>query len=221
MKEYKAVLHESDINGMPYEILPMMIQYSVSEKYLNRICSTLDMALGCYSRIFCVRVDLRLPTDFECYQLNDCMKRFIASLDAQIKSYSVRKLNQGIRVRDNKIRYVWSRERNDSEKDHFHLVLVFNNDVFRSIGNLNDLNEEHLCSKIINAWVSALGVKLDDFNGYLSVKKLVHFPENCTYVIKRDDIRSYQKAFYRFSYLAKMETKVMDHGVRSFGASKK
>jgi len=77
---------------------------------------------------------------------------------------------------------------------------------------------QNLSTKIVEAWASALG--LDDY----STRHLVHFPEDTpVYYLNRNAPnypQTFASAFFRLSYLAKLETKHYGDRTRSFGCSR-
>jgi hypothetical protein len=74
-----------------------------------------------------------------------------------------------------------------------------------------------MACRIIKAWASALHINA------VYAYPLVHFPQNCGYKIgvfhEILDINSFEKMFYRLSYLAKARSKVFGNHVRNFGTS--
>jgi hypothetical protein len=183
--------------------------------YLDKIYDTFDNALSDHPRTMAVRVDLRLPL-FSSGVSGDVMKRFIASLKAQIDSYLKRKKKNNKRVRQCNVRYVWVKERNTALSQHYHLVLLFNNDVYNTLGRFG--NRDNLSYRIQRAWCSAVDKDMDEG------ARLVHFPENPTYYADRnsDDFdEQLSDLFERASYLAKAETKEYGDRSRSFGCSRR
>lgn len=223
MNNYYPIHDETQIDLIPnYDALPIIAKYQCVNDYLNSIDMVMSSSVKDYRVTFAIRVDLRFPygfNDFNCD--SDCMKKFIASLNAQLLAGENRRATNGIRIRPNTLRFIWARERYSSNQDHFHLVLLFNKDAYYSLGCLQSNDNKHLCTKIVNAWCSALGYEKDNIDDYHSIKGLVYFPKNATYIIHRDDRHFYQRAFFRFSYLAKLETKSNIHGGRAFGYSYK
>lgn len=101
-------------------------------------------------------------------------------------------------------------------KCHFHTCLVFNKQAYYYLGD--DKSEDSLKGMITKAWYSALGLELDDYPG------LVHFPENCKYILDKhspDYLYNYGMLFVRLDYLTKLDSKIYEKGERNFGCSRK
>jgi len=97
-------------------------------------------------------------------------------------------LNRKIQKKYNcKTGYIWVREQTlTAEHPHYHYAVFLNGHNIRKSFGLKPLIE-HVC--------------------YLLVNISVYFPDNNSYMIKRDDLASIQQAIYRLSYLAKNQTK--------------
>ena len=143
------------------------------------------------------------------------MKRFIASLKSQLKAYDERRMREGIRVHPTKLRYVWVCEQNEAELPHYHLLFVLNKAAYWRLNNLH--SSESLAGKIQKSWCSALGLDYPEYG------VLVHFPENCEYVLTRSDAINRTPVFRNFIlrvfYLAKLRTKIRGRGRRCIGYS--
>lgn len=181
-------------------------------------------ALNDYSSIFAVRVDLRFtepevgcPDSPVCFQNAEgqVMKRFIASLKSQLRAHDKRRKRTGARVHPTKLRYLWVCEQNEAELPHYHLLFVLNKAAYWQLNHLN--SSESLAGKIQKAWCSALGLDYPEYG------VLVHFPDNCEYLLRRDDAikRSpeYMGFMRRVLYLAKLRTKIRGGGRRCIGYS--
>ena len=66
----------------------------------------------------------------------------------------------------------------------------------------------------MEAWASALGMPVDATEG------LVHFPNDSSYLLRRDEPDSWRDFFWRASYLCKAETKQYGHGHHGYGFSR-
>ncbi|WP_267865234.1 YagK/YfjJ domain-containing protein, partial [Vibrio parahaemolyticus] len=64
------------------------------------------------------------------FNQKNIIKRFFESLKAKIKAQEKRMKASEKRVYPCHLRYVWCRERNKSDNDHYHLVLFFNKDRY-------------------------------------------------------------------------------------------
>ncbi|MCS0082950.1 inovirus Gp2 family protein [Vibrio alginolyticus] len=215
---------------MIYTYKGLEVLYPVSElntHYLDRIILTMSKALKDYKRVHALRLDLRLPvSDSEkdilrrdeilnnTFNQKNIIKRFFESLKAKIKAQEKRMKASEKRVYPCHLRYVWCRERNKSDNDHYHLVLFFNKDRYFSSGYRD--NEESLVRLIMDAWSSALGEYVDNADRLVQlVYKGTHYLDQNKY----DFENKYQALFTRLSYFAKNRTKHYDEGKRCFGTS--
>ncbi|ORT49517.1 hypothetical protein ST37_14065 [Vibrio sp. qd031] len=218
-------MNGNNFKGMP--IQGNLNDYNV--RYLDRILDTINHACDDYKRVFAVRIDLKLPhgpQDLDCLSRDEIvshcrfrgrlMSRFIDSLKAKIKAMDRRYQQVNKRIYPTSVRFIWCRERDTSENDHFHMSLLFNKDRFYTLGNWE--NRESLLGIIIESWASALGLEFD------SVIGLVHFSKNGRYHLNensRDFNKQYADLFYRLSYLAKKDTKHNGERKRNFGCSQR
>ncbi|EGQ8511227.1 inovirus-type Gp2 protein [Vibrio parahaemolyticus] len=215
---------------MIYTYKGLEVLYPVSElntHYLDRIILTMSKALKDYKRVHALRLDLRLPvSDSEkdilrrdeilnnTFNQKNIIKRFFESLKAKIKAQEKRMKASEKRVYPCHLRYVWCRERNKSDNDHYHLVLFFNKDRYFSSGYR--YNEESLVRLIMDAWSSALGEYVDNADRLVQlVYKGTHYLDQNKY----DFENKYQALFTRLSYFAKNRTKHYGEGKRCFGTS--
>lgn len=184
------------------------------KQYLDKLWNVINHYTQHTPRVMAVRVDLHCP--FETQKLaysNRIMQDFKDALDARIAAYLTRRQAQGKRTYPSKVMWVWAREQKTSDVPHFHLLLLFNQDVFHSLGEYHTQTGS-LMMIIKNAWNSALQIP-DDVN-----MGLVHIPENAVYWLKRNDgFAALPDLFYRCSYLCKVHTKCFGKGIQSFGGS--
>ncbi|EMD1213249.1 inovirus Gp2 family protein [Vibrio alginolyticus] len=197
--------------------------------YLNTIRKPMDNAVDEYPRVFAVRFDLRQPEgDFlDCLSRDEIMgndalgirrtdlaTRFVQSFKAKLKAHERRCHRKGIRVYPCTVRFVWVRERDKSAHDHYHVVLLLNEDRFGRLGNIT--REGSLAWTITSAWASALNSDVD------TIRRLVHFPDNACYVLERNSegfIEQFNDLFCRLSYFAKYATKHYGEDNRCIGRS--
>lgn len=203
---------------------------SLNQHHLTRINDTVMGALANHPRVLIARIDLRIlnnggysdnplerdvPTCFVNIGVG-LIKRFIASLNAQIATDQMNKAKEGKRVYYCPLNYVWVRERNTSHNEHYHVVLVINQESYYPLGRIH--YEGTLACMVNNAWASALGLTTDEIKG------LVHIPENPMYTLNRNHPPArFQKDLgevaVRLAYLAKAETKILGDGRRNFGCN--
>ncbi|MCG6449727.1 inovirus Gp2 family protein [Vibrio parahaemolyticus] len=207
----KKITHNDEFNGLPV----LKQKDGLLVDYLQRIYDTLDLALEDHPRTFAVRIDLRLPLLMEVDNSN-LMKKFIASLDAQIQSDLRKKQRAGKTKRKCRLRYIWVREKDKSSQHHYHIVILLNRDVYNCVGAFTHTN--NLSHKIKTAWCRTLDVELCDGG------RLVHFPKDFMYHLDINGIRFssvLDQLFCRLSYFSKVRSKTFGDGYRNFGSSLK
>ena len=194
----------------------------LSCEYLDMIMHKMQLALDDHPRTFMVRFDLHLPSlvnipDSPIVHDSNVITKFFKSLKAKIDHDRDVKRREGKRVHPCNMRYVWIKECANAAKDHYHVAIFLNNDAYNYLGNFN-WGGNNLSSKIIEAWASALC--LDAY----SARGLVHFPQDKpVYYINKNTLDyplTFNAAFYRLSYFAKLETKHYGDRSRSFGCSR-
>jgi hypothetical protein len=193
-----------------------------NKENLDQMIGVIDNATNEFSSIMALRVDLHYPPilkDTVCCFPNlepGAISRFTNSLNELLEANERRRERNGIRVHPNTLRSMWAKEFSGSGKCHFHICLVFNKQAYYYLGD--DKNEDSLKGMITKAWYSALALKLDD------CPALVHFPENCKYVLDKyspDYLYNYGMLFVRLDYLTKLKIKIYEKGERNFGCSRK
>ncbi|WP_161598949.1 inovirus Gp2 family protein [Aidingimonas lacisalsi] len=211
---YNPNLHlnnDTSFSGMDVQTkyLPMVTEY-LEGTYL-----TLQKALYDYPRVLAIRFEPVIPTaisnTMSVEDHKSLIMKFIDALKAIIKNDRERKRRSG-RASDTKVRYVWCREVDANGKLHYHFFLILNRDAYHMLGRACSPNE-NLINRISRAWYSALGVQWNFQEPW------IHVPKNPMYWIDRDDAESFQRAFYRASYLCKAKTKRYGRGMRAFGTS--
>lgn len=202
-------------NGHYYSGMPLIWQQGpFIYNYLQRIDETIQGALQEHASIMAVRVDLRLPYQFNWQSQPDVrpvFSKFIASLKAKIKARQAQTLREGKRFHPTNLHFAWTREFGQSGKPHYHCVLFFNKQTFRGLGKFNP-HSGSLYSMISSAWASALGIEPHLADGLASI------PRNAIYRITRGE--RYDDLFYRVSYFAKLATKLFGSGSHNFGTSR-
>ncbi|WP_270562086.1 inovirus Gp2 family protein [Citrobacter portucalensis] len=194
---------------------------------LNILHSLLDMVYGTleqYIRILAIRTDPRFAqshvpgeTDLPiCFQRDDAqaITRFSESLKSQLRADHNRSRRPG---KPSLPSYGWCRERDTSEHSHYHLMLLFNRDVYGYLGNYRKLDADNMATRIQKAWCSAIGLAHEEH------ATLTHFPLNPEYKFCRTDALNRSPVYWdfliRLAYLAKTRTKDIHSGYRNFGTS--
>ncbi|HHX8308471.1 TPA: inovirus Gp2 family protein [Vibrio alginolyticus] len=214
MSKNLTITHEPTFNGNKVYI----DKEGLVVEYLEGIDSVLEKALEQYARLFIVRVDLNLPTDFRGDD-SAVMTRFFRSLKSQIAAYRRRsaRLN-GKPYRETTIRYVWAKECDSSSSSHYHVALIFDRNVFRSLGDFGEY-QQSLANRIRNAWKRSVDAI---YSG--KEKPAIHFSKQGQYHLLRNSEEFeavFQSVFYRLSYLAKRRTKHFGKRMNNFDHSRK
>ena len=185
------------------------------EDYLRRTYLCLAKSIEQYRSVFMLRFDLHLPSSYPDHLTvdNSLMDKFFASFKAKIRHSQHTKRVNGIRVHDTDVRYIWCRERSTQGRIHYHVAILLNHDAYAHIGQFS-LENDNMFARLHEAWASALGIYVNDVAG------LIHIPDNPTYCIHRNDIASFENAFYRVSYFCKIDSKDFNSGHHSFGSSR-
>ena len=183
--------------------------------YLKKAHLCFIKSIEQYRSVFMLRFDLHLPIDYPDHLTadNTLMEKFVASLKAKIKHSQATKRRDGIRVHDTDLRYLWCRERSSQGRVHYHVAILLNHDAYAHIGEFC-LEKDNMFRRLHESWASALGICVNNVLG------LIHIPFNPTYCINRDDITSFEDAFYRISYFCKIDSKDFNSGHHSFGSSR-
>lgn len=193
----------------------------LNKHYLEGIYSVMYRVASEYKRVFAFRVDLRFPRskgiDYpNCdLRMESAISRFVDSFKSQIKNDLAKKQRNGTRVYPCVPRCVWCREKDSSDKYHYHVLILLNKDAYFTLGDYrSDLSLAH---KVRKAWRSAVNLPcIEEAIG------LVHFPVNPVYYLDRGvesfDV-DFSALFYRVSYFAKFNTKVFGTRKHNFGYS--
>ncbi|KFC89717.1 MULTISPECIES: inovirus Gp2 family protein [Enterobacterales] len=196
-----------------------------NDRYLQRLSGVIFNAVREHPRTTAIRIDLHLPDYKDNEDSLTCivninqglMSRFIEALDARIQAFLKHKAQTGIRTYPCHLRYAWVKEKADSDKPHWHVVLFVNKDTFKGPGDYNG-RTRNLASMIQASWSSALNLPLA-----IEYLTLVHFPNNPCYYLNSNKAAvfpdSYDDLMFRLSYMAKERTKVYSKTERSFGCS--
>ena len=196
------------------------IDLNILNPLLNMVYGTLEQN----NRILGIRTDQRfaqshVPGEPDlpiCFQRDDeqAITRFYESLKSQLRADHNRSRRPGDPTLPS---YGWCRERDTSVHPHYHLVLLFNADVYGYLGNYQDPDADNMATRIQKAWCSALGLDYPDYAA------LTEFPPNTVYRFSRFDALDRNPVYWNFlvrlAYLAKTRTKDVHSGYRNFGTS--
>ena len=196
------------------------IDLNILNQLLNMVYGTLEQN----NRILGIRTDLRfaqshVPGEPDlplCFQRDDAqaITRTFESLKSQLRADHNRSMRAGEPTFPS---YGWCRERDTSVHPHYHLMLLFNADVYGYLGNYQELNAKNMATRIQKAWCSAIGLAHEDYF------TLAEFPPNAVYRFSRLDALDRNPVYWNFlirlAYLAKTRTKDVHSGYRNFGTS--
>ncbi|MBL4833953.1 MAG: inovirus Gp2 family protein [Pseudomonas sp.] len=187
--------------------------------YLKRLHRVFGAALNQYSSLYVVRLDLHfsrcddLPDDA---RTNVPIERFFSSLRAKLdwRDDSIRRAHG--RVNRHGMRYAWAREMGpESQRPHYHVVLILNRSAFQRLGNYADPNVPGLYKMCLEAWASAIYQPRDLAKGLVSVV------DGGQWHLNRVGQAPYREAFFASSYLCKARSKVYELGFHGFNCSRK
>ncbi|MBZ1620540.1 inovirus Gp2 family protein, partial [Klebsiella pneumoniae] len=177
-----------------------------------------------HDRMFTLRADFRFaqshvpgePDMPICFQKDDekAITRAIESLKSQLREEHKRSGRAG---EPTPLGYIWARERVTGERPHYHLVLLFNKDVYGYLGDYTKPDADNMGTRIQKAWCSAIGLS------YPYYASRVEFPKNHSAWFTRQDALTLSPDYYDFllrvAYLAKTYSKDSHDGYRNFGTS--
>ncbi|MBQ4795309.1 inovirus Gp2 family protein [Pectobacterium versatile] len=209
-----------------YLLLDAENKYSsrMSRYMLRRSLAVVYDFLEKHNRIFAVFAVLRFAQSHAageldlplCFQRDDekAITRALDSLKSQLRAEHLRSGRTGEPALP---AYIWARERNTSEHPHYHLVLLFDREVYAYLGNYTEPDADNMATRIQKAWCSAIGL---DYPDYAS---RVHFPKNHSVWLTRHHALTLSPDYYDFllrvAYLAKYNTKDLSDGYRNLGTS--
>jgi len=217
-------MYEESFKGTLFNGLPINNKYEMSERYLESAHSVYRDVLTRYSKILMFHVTLRFPLYYE-GQYEGVMSAFIRSLKKRVARDLARKRSKVERVHDTDVHYVWCREVNKKDREHYHIMVMVNANTYRALGCYSKASNEHLAGMATRSWASAIGMSIDDIRG------LVHFTDDVGLIATRqipyasvDSTygtfnNSFEAGFYWLSYLCKLITKEYGNGARNFGYS--
>lgn len=141
---------------------------------LERTHDQFSACLSYHSALTVVRMDFHLHAYTDD---NRVMSQFLHKLNKRLlREYSNFK----------RLGYVWAREMEKADQQHYHIALMVDRHVIQHPGRLIRICEE--------LWQS-LG------------QPKPYTPKNCYYTVRRSDTESFREAFFRVSYFAKVRGK--------------
>jgi len=157
------------------EILwPVLLpEEELDPKMMRRIFDVANQASSMSSRLFVVRYDLHMR---EYQSDNRVIELFHKQLFKALKK----------RYPKSFISYIWVRERNESEAQHYHYALMLDGNCIR--------HPDKLTKIVCQCWYQVAG-------------GTIWVPDNCYYDVKKHDFDGYGKLMCRLSYFGKRRTK--------------
>lgn len=221
--ESQYSLTNEEIDGL-VEIASRKYRSPIDLNILNSLLEMVYDTLEQHNRILAIRTDTRFALSHAlgepdlplCFQRDDAqaITRFFESLKSQLRADHKRSRRPGNPALPS---YGWCRECDTSEHPHYHLMLLFNGDVYRYLGNYKDRNGDNMATRIQKAWCSAVGLAHEDY------ATLAEFPPNAVYRFSRFDALDRSPVYWdfliRLAYLAKTRTKDVHSSYRNFGTS--
>ncbi|MFL0797114.1 MAG: inovirus Gp2 family protein [Cellvibrionaceae bacterium] len=210
--------HKTTVDGKEKYLPVVNNRGPLCVEYLDKVKTTFDRALEEHPNTTVVMALLRFPREMsdDDIQLlgSDVISRFWASLKAQMGPY-IFKLEDCYEWSN--LRYAWCMEgEKQSWRVHYHVALLVNYDVFKSLGNYGS-NQGCLAGLVNEAWARALKRPYEEVSGAVS------FPSRPVHYIKTDETgnrKGYEEAFRRVSYLTKSATKNFGNHRRHFDCSR-
>lgn len=189
----QITLHESKnfLAYYQYQSEQQLIFYKksgIKERLLEQSFTQLDILMGYYSKVTVVLLQLH-PDHFT--EDNEVITQFLVPFKKRIyKKYK------------SKIGYVWAREKNTAEAQHYHLVVMLNG---------HKCNNAYCVGKICDdIWQGPM-----DTNFSYRVRNRIYCIQKC-----KNDSSELRAVRMRMSYMAKNETKKFDKNTKSFSVSK-
>lgn len=203
--------------GATFNDLPVMAKHlPMVTEMLESLYSVTACALAQHPRVFAFRFDLHLPAWVDGASEvvdNAVISRFFESLKAKVRHDRARSAKKHRYVHDTAVRYFWVREVGDWGRVHYHCTVLLNGDAYNWLGDYSS-EGRNMARRVCSAWASAQGLAADQATG------LVHFPENPSFLLMRDDPRSVAAFFHRASYMCKTATKQCGYGHHGYGSSR-
>jgi len=199
---------------------------------LNRIFEILIYTQQKYSKVLTIQGILHMPNGYD-YNDTHVITRFFKSLNAKLYHQYKKRVKYNQHANAPGLHFLWVREIGkygiDEGKPHYHFCLFINGHAYSSLGKY-DFCQATLFSKVVHAWQSALEARFLQ-NPFVFSPSLVTFTQNGVKLLQRfqhDDPnmfnqfygKDFRELFYRLSYFAKVDTKTINDGTRSFGSSR-
>lgn len=197
----RQVTFENTYNGFPIITQNNGETMGCYTPILDGIYRLISGMVEKHNKVYFLRFDLRFPVNNSYGSDNTVLSRFTEAL---IKHYNREKLDP---------KYLWCRERVNSENSHYHFIFLINgNKVQNPYGVLN---------KATDLWGKCLQVDASGLVNFCMGQE--GYGENGTMIIRNsaDFNEKFGLCFYRASYLAKVYSKGnRPKGIREYGMSR-
>ena len=126
------------------------------------------------------------------------------------------------------MRYIWCREQVNSDKPHYHVMLLFNGNALRELGTLDmystDSDEPYggncMYHRLVRAWEASIHWPAHQMQGLVEVAEDSITDQLSVYHFHRDDQNAFKQLFYAASYLCKASSKPIDQRIHCFEGSR-
>ncbi|MEX1670345.1 inovirus-type Gp2 protein [Zhongshania guokunii] len=160
------------VNGYPLQLGPGKAHLGHYLEILQAAADQLDAMLSHHSKVLVFRIDFHLHA---------------ATTDNAPMSGFVRRFRKKLSRRDFKrLGFIWCREHNTGNAQHYHATFIVDGNKCRHPHNL---------------------IKLIQYEWEWRELGRVYVPANCYYLVRRNAPYSAKRALARMSYLAKVDTK--------------
>lgn len=217
-------MYEAPYQGTLFKGLPINTRYPMSERYLERAHAVYRDALTRYPKVFMFHVTLRFPAE-GIFSSTGVISTFVRSLRERVQRDLARRRLHVDRVHHTDVHYVWCREVNKEQREHYHFMVIVNANTYRALGCFSEPIRDQLAGMVRRAWASAIRFSLENSKG------LVHFSGDIELITTKQIPNrvivsaygsfndSYEAGFFWLSYLCKLTTKHYGDCMRNFGSS--
>ncbi|MEG3079055.1 inovirus-type Gp2 protein [Halomonas sp. 5021] len=190
--------------------------------YLERSYQTLDTVTRINTTTFAFRVDLRFPGKMPrllMHENNCVLARFFYNFRYELKRRKTKFPTQ--------LHYLWAREQVNSDKPHYHLMILLNKNAYDCLGSFSPdgdgaYSRNNLYHRMMRSWLKAMGFDHDDprFRQLIHVCKDPVTKEPWSCVLHRHDRIAMNEAMYMASYLCKAYSKPFGQRAHVFDGSR-
>lgn len=181
------------------------------QNYLQKVDTVIQTAIASNSKTLVIGLCLKIPINMT--SISDrLISAFFSSFKAKLCHHYKMTLKRHGRAHRADLRYIWAKERNESENDHYHVMLFLNGHAYHTTGSIT-ADHGNLSARLVQAWASALNIYQSDVEGCVHVTG--------EKMINRGDWQALDDLFFWASYCCKADTKHYGDSGRSFGCSQR